>query len=349
MAQARSIITVGNFDSVHAGHQALLARAEAMAKTHRASRGVVVLSFDPHPMSVLMPEQAPPQLTTFPHRVELLKAAGASEVHRLEPTDELLNMSPERFVRWVVDHFAPIGWIEGPDFRFGHGRAGSIETLRELANAQDESRRFVVETLTPLAAGLMDNTVVTVSSTMVRWLLERGRVRDVWNLLSRPYALTGQVVRGDRRGRTLNFPTANLGPMVCDGSTHPLTMLPADGVYAALATLPDGSRSLAALSVGTKPQFNTTHTTRTAEAYLLDVTTEPGRPNLPNLPEYGWELSLDLLGWVRSQMRFASVELLLEQMTRDCQRVRSIADHIIPSTCNRPIVHAPSDLSSHCP
>ena len=311
------VISVGNFDGVHVGHAALVARARELAQAHNAPDntpvGVVILAFDPHPRSRLRPEEAPAPLTTFEQRAALLGQVGADAVHRLEPTDELLGLSPQAFVEWVAERFDPCCFVEGPDFHFGKGRAGNIDTLRELG----EVRGFGVEIVPALATALVDHTVVTASSSIARWLLGHGRVRDVWNVLGRPHRLEGTVIRGDRRGRGLGFPTANL---------ETPNLLPCDGVYAALAHLPDGARRPAALSVGTKPQFGP-HA-RAAEAFLLDTAAEPGKPNLPGLPEYGWTLALDIVGWVRDQMRFDSVERLVEQMGRDCALARHMVDGV---------------------
>jgi riboflavin kinase/FMN adenylyltransferase len=305
-----SVITVGNFDGVHLGHGAILRRAQELARAHNAPGGVLVLSFDPHPATRIAPARAPRRLTAFEHRVALLRDAGAAHVHRLEPTDEFLGLSPEGFVEWVCGRFNPCAWVEGPDFHFGRGRAGNMATLRNLG----EDRGFEVDQVSAVAVALTDNTVVTASSTIARWLIERGRARDVWCVLGRPHRLVGAVTRGDRRGRTLGFPTANIDT-AC--------MLPGDGVYGAVATLPDGLRYPAALSVGTKPQFD--GEVRTAEAFILGLTSEPGGPNLPGLPEYGWPITIDIVGWVRGQMRFDSVERLVEQMGRDCARAREAA------------------------
>lgn len=317
MRPPRCVITVGNFDGVHVGHAALIARARDLARAHNAPGGVVVLAFDPHPRTRLRPDSAPPPLTAFDQRAGLLRAAGADSVHRLEPTDDLLGLSPAAFIEWVIKTFEPCAFVEGPDFRFGNGRAGDLDTLRQLG----DSRGFEVVTVPALATALSDNTIVTASSSIARWLVERGRARDAWNVLGRPHRLAGTVVQGDRRGRGLGFPTANLDTP---------NLLPADGVYAALAHTPDGQHQPAAVSVGTKPQFQNQagpHA-RTAEAFLLDAAAEPGQANIPGLPEYGWPLALDIIGWLRDQMRFDSVERLLAQMSRDCSRAREIADAV---------------------
>jgi riboflavin kinase/FMN adenylyltransferase len=317
MRPAPTIVTVGNFDGVHAGHAAILRRARELAAERNASGGVVALAFDPHPATRLAPDRAPARLTTFEERAELLRRAGADRVERLEPTDELLGLSPEAFVESVVARHNPRAFIEGADFRFGRARAGTADTLRELGLA----RGFDVEVVPAVAAALCDHTVVTASSTMTRWLLERGRVRDAWNVLGRPHRLAGVVVRGDRRGRELGFPTANVDTQ---------NMLPADGVYAAVARMPGGSSLPAAVSIGTKPQFGGVG--RTAEAFILDAAPAPGQPHLLGLPEYGWPLVLELVGWVREQLRFDSVERLVEQMGRDCERVRRTVDSLTETT-----------------
>ncbi len=311
-----TVISIGTFDGVHAGHAAIVRRAHELAQAHNATGGVTVLSFDPHPLTRLAPERAPARLTTFLQRTRLLTRAGATTVERLEPTDDILALTPAAFLEWVIAKHNPVAFVEGHDFRFGKDKSGSLDTLRALC----QPRGIVVETVPAVAAGLSDDTVVTASSSIARWLLERGRVRDAWAVLAHPYRIEGVVVQGDRRGRTLGFPTANIDSP---------NLIPADGVYATLATLPDGSTTPGALSVGTKPQFGA-HA-RTAEVYLLGVECEPNTPttpNLPGLPEYGWPICLDLVGWVREQMRFATVEHMLEQIHRDCGRVSRIVDTV---------------------
>lgn len=299
-----------------------------MAGAHNATGGVVVLAFSSHPRTRLSPGRAPALLTTFDERAELLRQAGADAVHPLDPTDDLLGLSPPAFIEWVAARFNPSAFVEGPDFRFGKGRAGDISTLRALG----DSRGFAVETVPALATALSDHSVVTASSSIARWLVERGRARDAWTVLGRPHRLAGTVVQGDRRGRSLGFPTANLDTP---------NLLPGDGVYAALAHTPDGRRQPAALSVGTKPQFGP-HA-RAAEAFLLDAATEPGRANLPGLPEYGWPLAIDVVGWVRDQMRFDSVDRLVDQMRRDCSKVRETATAVTSPTAHS-AVHADRTL-----
>ncbi|HRQ71547.1 MAG TPA: riboflavin kinase [Phycisphaerales bacterium] len=307
----RSVVSVGTFDGVHAGHATLIARARATAD-NAGDAEVVVLAFDPHPATRLRPESAPPRLGSYERRAELLREAGADRVERLEPTAELLSHTPEAFIESIVGRLAPIAFVEGPDFRFGKGRAGDNSVLASLG----QRHGFAVEVVPPVAVALNDQAVLTASSTIARWLVQHGRVRDAWAVLTRPHELTGRVVQGDRRGRDLGFPTANL-----DTPCLP----PADGVYAGVAFLDDGRSFAAAVSVGTKPMFN--GTARAVEAHLLDAPAGVG-PCLTGLPEYGWNLRLALVGWVREQLRFDSIEALMAQMHRDCDRVRDIVARV---------------------
>ncbi len=288
-------VTIGNFDGVHLGHRALIARARTLAPR------VVALAFDPHPAAVLRPDAAPPRLTTFEQRRAALLDAGAHDVVRLAPTPDLLQRSPHAFVAQLVQDHAPSFIVEGDDFRFGKGRSGDIRTLRQLG----QSFRFAVEIVPPVEIALTDHQIARASSSLVRWLLSHGRVADAALVLGRNYQMTGTVIRGDQKGRTIHCPTANL-KTEC--------MPPADGVYAAWGSLADGRRFPAALSIGTRPTFDGLD--RRIEAHLLDF--DPSV--LPS--EYGWSLTIELVAWLREQVRYHSIDALGEQIARDCDRVR---------------------------
>lgn len=308
------MLTIGTFDGVHMGHAALVARARAIADATAAAR-VVALAFDPHPMTRLRPASVPPRLTTYAWKRALLLEAGADELVRLDPFNGLLELTPDQFVQNIVSTYNPLAVVEGDDFRFGKGRAGDVNTLRALG----ATAGFEVEILPPVEVMLGDATIARASSSAARQLLLAGRASDAARILGRPYRLMGKVIQGDRRGRTIGYPTANLDTDL---------LLPADGVYAARATLPDGRVFDAALSVGTKPTF-TDAPTRACEAFLLDVPHAPANggdadPRIAGLDEYGWDLSLDLVGWVREQVRFHGLEPLLQQMSRDCDRIRAM-------------------------
>ncbi len=300
-------LTIGNFDGVHLGHAALIRRARELAGP---SGRVVALSFDPHPASVLRPGHAPSRLTTFQRRGELLGALGADEVLPLVPSQDLLSLSPEAFVERVVREHGATRFVEGRDFRFGHKRAGDTTALKQFAAKLGASAEIV----DPVRVALTDQSVCVASSTMVRWLLENGRVRDAAAMLGRPPELSGVVTRGDRLGRTLGFPTANID---CD------TALPADGVYAADALLDDGRRFSVALSIGSRPTFDGVD--RRVEAHLLGINTGAAEwAPIPGLPEYGWRVRLELTAWIRDQVRFANIDQLRDQLARDCDRARQI-------------------------
>ena len=297
------MLTIGVFDGMHLGHRALIDRAARRAQAHGPDARVVVLAFDPAPAAVLSPGREPPRLTTFERRADLLLDAGADEVLRLEATRELLGLSPAAFVDDVLIPLSPVAVVEGPDFCFGANRAGDVRTLAGLGR----SRGFAVDVVGPIEVDLDDQTVVPARSTRVRWLLEHGRVADVGRVLGRAYEASGTVVRGDQRGRTIGFPTANL---TFD------TMPPGDGVYACVATLGDGLTVPAAVNVGERPTFDGVE--RRVEAHLIGY--EP--PS--DTHEYGWPLTLAFVSRLRDQVRFGSVDDLKAQLGRDIARATEV-------------------------
>lgn len=316
----RRVLTIGTFDGVHRGHQALVGRARERAASIGPDVLVAALVFDPNPIEILRPREAPARLTTFEQKRRNLLACGADEVHRLEPNSTLLRETPEEFITIVRREHGMVGVVEGPDFRFGKARAGDVRTLDELGRRLG----FFVDVVEPVTVALNDHTIVPARSTLVRWLLEHGRVSDAARVLGRPHTLAGTVVSGDRRGRTIGYPTANIdSPCVA----------PADGVYAGRARLSDGRVFTAAISVGRKPTFGDGG--RAVEAVLLGDSPDPaaagevgaGAPAwapLPGLPEYGWTLELEFIAWIREQIRYNGVEPLLEQMARDCAQIARI-------------------------
>jgi riboflavin kinase/FMN adenylyltransferase len=303
----KTSIIVGNLDGVHPGHLALLATARRDAGP---GGRVIVLAFDPNPLSILRPDAAPARLTTFEHRTELLLAAGADEVVRLEPAPDLLELSAEDFVARIVEAHQPDAIVEGPDFRFGRGRAGCVETLRSL-EAVHGYRTLVIDAVD---VTLRDGSVARAGSSLVRWLLRQGRVDDAGCALGRPYELRGNVLRGDARGRDLGVPTANLDPSGC--------LLPADGIYAGLATVPDGRELPAAISVGTKPTFGARP--RACEAHVIGY-------DAP-LDTYGWHLRLRLRHWMRDQVAYRRVEDLVDQLHRDIRRTVALVSGPRPAS-----------------
>lgn len=312
-----TVVTIGNFDGVHRGHATLIERARALAGP--AGR-VVALSFDPHPKSVLAPGTEPERLTTFSQRIARLREAGADEVLRLEPDRALLGMSPEDFLEYVRASFSPIAMVEGADFHFGRGRSGHVEELRAIGARMG----FAVEVVDPVEVVLHDDSIVTASSSIARWLLARGRVRDAAVVLGRPHEVTGEVVRGDQRGRGLGFPTANV---------RTEQVAPGAGVYACIAELPDGRTLPAAVHVGERPTIG--DGLHRVEAHLLGLptsydTTGDGWSPIDGLDENGWRLRLRFVSRLRDPIGFGSLDGLRAQLARDCDLAAArLSDHSI--------------------
>lgn len=258
--------------------------------------GVVkVLSFDPHPLSILRPQSVPPRLTTFEQRTEFLRRVGADEVLPLVPSHDLLSRGAEDFIRWLAECHDPAFIVEGSDFHFGRGRRGSIETLRSHEAAYGY-RTIVVD---GVEVTLTDQSIVRASSSVTRWLLRQGRVRDAGSVLGRRYELRCPVRCGDRRGRTIDMPTANLD--------HGEQLLPADGIYAGIAERPDGRTYPAAISIGTKPTFG--KHPRVCEVHLIGYDGP--------VDDYDWTIRLEFIDWIRDQLFYSDIEALKAQLKRD--------------------------------
>lgn len=298
------VLTIGTFDGVHKGHQALIRRAKEIAGPGGRASALV---FDPHPATVLRPDTAPARLSGFAQREAWLREAGADEVHRLTPTQTLLALTPREFVENLVLEHRPSAIVEGSDFRFGAGRKGTVLTLDDLGREMG----FTVNVLDPVEVALTDQTLVRASSTMVRWLITEGRVRDASLILGRHYEIAGAIVRGDRRGRVIGFPTANL-------STEYLP--PGNGIYACRAILPDGRAFAAGVHVGPRETFD--DAARVIEAHLLGITKDGER--IADMPEYGWSIRLQFIAWLRDPAKFESVERLVEQVDADCRRAAEL-------------------------
>jgi riboflavin kinase/FMN adenylyltransferase len=290
----RSVVTVGVFDGVHRGHQRLIGRAVERAR----ERGLpaVLVTFDPHPAEVVRPGSHPARLTTLPRRADLVAALGVDAFCVLPFTPELARTAPAEFAHEVlVERLHAADVVVGRNFRFGHKAAGDVALLTQLG----QRFGFGVE-----GFELITDDGITFSSTYIRACIDAGDVGAAAAALGRPHRVEGVVVHGDRRGRELGFPTANL-------ATAPFTALPADGVYAGLFEIKD--RALpAAISVGTNPTFS--GKVRTVEAYVLDVDED----------FYGFEVALDFAHRLRGQERFTDVTALVEQMHRDVARTREL-------------------------
>lgn len=289
------VVAIGNFDGVHHGHQAII--TEAVRRARDIDGTSVVLTFDPHPVSVLHPEASHSLLTTTDQKLALLEALGVDVVLVLPFTLEFARRSAEQFVR--EDLGERLGAREvfvGRNFKFGKGREGRAEDLERLGASL--GIRVVVS-----APVLVGDTMV--SSSAIRGLLREGRVEDAETLLGRPYAAEGVVRPGDGRGRALGYPTANLSPGI--------QMLPKIGIYAALVDdLSSGDRDLeGVVYVGSQPTFGP-HPVQ-VEVHLFG----------PETARYDHRLRIAFLRWIRGEERFADSHALIAQIGRDVAAARA--------------------------
>jgi riboflavin kinase/FMN adenylyltransferase len=296
----RCVATIGVFDGLHRGHQAIIERAVVRARD--AGLPAVVLTFDPHPAEVVRPGSHPPILTTPRHKSELVSSYGADVLCALEFTLEFSRMSPAEFAhRVLVEHLHATAVVVGENFRFGHGAAGDVAVLTDIGN------RFGFETE---GVPLLREGSTTISSTYVRACVDAGDVIAAQRALGRPHRVEGTVVRGDQRGRGIGFPTANL-------ALAPHTAVPADGVYAGWLVEPlakgrEATRRPAAVSIGTNPTFEGRE--RRVEAFVLDYDNDL----------YGDRVGLEFAARLRATARFDRVEDLVAQMHLDVAEVRRI-------------------------
>jgi riboflavin kinase/FMN adenylyltransferase len=295
----RSVVTIGSYDGVHRGHQLIIGKAVERAR--QLGVPAVVVTFDPHPSEVVRPGSHPPLLAPHHRRAELMADLGVDAVLVLPFTKEFSQLAPAEFVvKVLVDKLHARTVVEGPNFRFGHKAAGTVETLTELGRTYD----YEVQVVDLFARGDAGGGA-PFSSTLTRNLVAEGDVRGAAEVLGRPHRVEGVVVRGARRGHELGFPTANV-------ETLPHTAIPADGVYAGWLTA-GGEAMPAAISVGTNPQFDGVD--RTVEAYAIDRT---------GLDLYGLHAAVDFLAYLRGQEKFPDLETLLARMREDVESSRAL-------------------------
>ncbi len=285
----RRTVIIGIFDGVHRGHQELIRLAKKNGR-------VIALTFDPHPTSVVAPERTPSQLVPVADRVALLKSYGVDEVVVKEFTREFAALSPEEFISQVlVAELKATGVIVGENFTFGAKASGNVETLRANTHGID------VE-----IAQLEENRGTTISSTRIRHLIKDGDIERAADLLTRNHYLVGPVVHGEKRGREIGYPTANIG-------LDPLATVPADGIYAGWLSV-DGQRWEAAISIGTNPTFPGVRG-RQVEAYALDQT---------GLDLYDKIANVEFVARLRDTLKFDGLDPLLIQMKKDCEQAHAI-------------------------
>jgi riboflavin kinase/FMN adenylyltransferase len=298
----RSVVTIGAYDGVHLGHEAVIEQVRRLA-ADAAARSAVV-TFDRHPASVVRPESAPRLLTDFEQKIELLEATGIDAVVVVPFDEHQAAESPESFVeRVLISALSIAGVVVGEDFHFGRHRDGNVDLLRKLGAEAD----FVVEPIELVAR--VDGIDEPVSSTAIRRALAGGDISRANAMLGRPFEARGVVVTGDQRGRLLGFPTANV-------EVPDITCLPADGVYAGWYERPDGMSHPCAINLGRRPTFYEHANSSLLEAHLLDFDDDI----------YGERARVRFSHFLRSERKFDGVDALIAQLQHDVAHARELLD-----------------------
>jgi len=285
------VLALGIFDGVHAGHQQIIKTAKHLGE-------VTVMTFDPHPTSVVAPERTPSQLISVKDRIELLKQVGATHVEVVNFNKDFSQLSPDQFIEDVLlGRFKAEHVVIGENFNFGFKAQGSPKYLSEVGPKYGFGVSIVK---------LQEERGSTISSTRIRSLIIDGEIERANELLTRRFYLKGPVVHGEKRGREIGYPTANLG-------LSPLATVPADGVYAGWLSV-GASRWAAAISIGTNPTFPGVRG-RQVEAYAIDQV---------GLDLYDQEAKIEFGFRLRDTLKFDGLAPLLEQMKKDCDQAREL-------------------------
>jgi len=308
------VLTVGNFDGVHLGHQQVLTAAKQTALEKKVE--LIAMTFEPHPVSVLYPEKVLKVLTPLKLKKHLLAEFAFDCLIVLKDSTGFFSLSPQDFVeQFLVKRIQPAIVVEGEDFHFGAGRGGNIHTLRNLGT----EKGFMVSVIESKVVKLSIGRAVKISSTMIRNLLETGKVADAAVALGRAYRLIGLVIPGRDRGKQLGFPTANIEP------TQQIT--PAEGVYAGFVETAESEEQVcaakekipAALSIGRSSTYGPDNPLM-VEAHLL---TE----NVSDL--LGKWMAMDFVRYIRSQIKFDGEKKLADQIEKDCKKAKQILENVM--------------------
>ena len=289
---AGGIVALGNFDGFHLGHQAVVGQAVARARAE--GRPALVATFDPHPVRHFRPDTPPFRLTTLDQRERLFAAAGVDAMVVFAFDAALAALSAEAFAERLAARLQVAGVVTGEDFTFGQGKRGDVAMLAALGTAHG----FTAETV---GAVTLDGE--TVSSSRIRELLRAGDPRGAARLLTRPFAIEGTVQHGDKLGRTIGYPTANL-----DMGKY---LRPAYGIYAVTARLPDGRQVQGAANLGIRPTFDPPK--ELLEPYFFDFSGDL----------YGQSIEVALINYIRPEAKFDSLDALTAQMEADCAEARA--------------------------
>jgi len=287
------VVTMGNFDGIHRGHQEIFRILRSEAEENEGT--ALVITFFPHPLKVLHPERAPRLITCLEDRIELIKCCGVGHILCLPFTEAFASWDPERFIRDIlIRKLGTKKVLVGEDFRFGKNREGNIDFLQE----KGEPYGYTVQKINPVQVDGME-----VSSTRIRQCIQDGQMKQSATMLGRPYSISGKVVSGERRGKTLGFPTANLATDA--------ELLPPSGVYAVRVIL-EGDRRPGVASLGVKPTFSGTQFT--IEAHIFDFDEDI----------YGEPLRMEFVEWIREEKSFPDPGALVQQIDRDARKARRI-------------------------
>ena len=287
----KKVVAIGIFDGVHAGHQQIIATAK-----HQGD--VTVMTFDPHPTSVFAPERTPTQLVNIKDRIELLKKVGASAVDVVNFNKDFSQLTPDQFIEDIlIGRFSAEHVVIGENFNFGYKAQGTPKYLTEVGPKYGFGVSIVE---------LQEDRGSTISSSRIRNLIIDGQIERANKLLTRNFYLKGPVIHGEKRGREIGYPTANIG-------LTPLATIPADGVYAGWLSVGE-NRWAAAISIGTNPTFPGVRG-RQVEAYALDQV---------GLDLYDQEGKIEFGYRLRDTLKFDGLAPLLEQMKKDCDQAREL-------------------------
>jgi riboflavin kinase / FMN adenylyltransferase len=299
----RSVVTIGAYDGVHRGHQAVIEQVRSQAQTIDARS--IVVTFDRHPASVVRPESAPLLLTDLDQKLERLAATGIDATCIVKFDETSSREAPSDFVKRVlVDGLLAKRIIIGEDFHFGHKRGGNVAMLRELGPKFD----FDVTPIELISRG--DGVDEPVSSTAIRRALAGGQVELATQLLGHHFEVRGVVVHGDQRGRTIGFPTANI-------EVPKAICIPADGVYAGVLTCNDGTKNICAINLGRRPTFFEHADHSMLEAHLLDFSGDL----------YGEKVRLTFTHFLRGERKFENIDALKMQLKLDVEQTRAVSSH----------------------
>lgn len=292
------IVALGNFDGFHLGHQAVVGRAVALARAQ--GRPAIVATFDPHPVRYFKPDVPPFRLTSLDQRQRLFAAAGADAMLVFKFDAELANVTAQDFITdRLIARAGAAGVVTGEDFTFGKGRGGNTAVLAEIGGAHG----LTVETIGPVSEG-----GEVISSSRIREALHAGDCATATRLLTRPFAIQGPVLHGDKVGRAIGFPTANI-----DMADY---LRPRYGIYAVRGRLADGSMLDGAANLGIRPTFDPPK--ELLEPYFFDFAGDL----------YGQEIEVELHSFIRPEAKFDSLDALTAQMERDCDTARDLFSRI---------------------